>query len=116
MTLGVAIVGCGLIGRKRALALSGQPLCVCADVDLGRAESLARTVPGARAVDSWQEAINDARVGIVIVATINDALAPITAAAIAARKHVLVEKPAGLNVAEIERLPAMARSSRTKVR
>ena len=40
---GVAIIGCGLIGRKRAGALPGARLVACADLDLARAESLARS-------------------------------------------------------------------------
>jgi len=33
----VAIVGCGLIGKKRADALAGAQLVACADPDLARA-------------------------------------------------------------------------------
>ena len=33
MSLGVAIVGCGLIGQKRAKALAGARLVACADVN-----------------------------------------------------------------------------------
>jgi predicted dehydrogenase len=38
----------------------------------------------------------------VIVATTNNALAPVTLSAVEARKHVLVEKPAALNASEID--------------
>ena len=44
---GVAIVGCGLIGGKRAAALQKGQLRACADLDPARAEALARSHPGA---------------------------------------------------------------------
>jgi predicted dehydrogenase len=52
----------------------------------------------------------------VIVATTNDALAPVAAAAVEAGKHVLVEKPAGRTVAEVDALVAAARRHDRRVR
>jgi predicted dehydrogenase len=114
--LGVAIVGCGLIGRKRAAALDGQRLVACADLDAARADALAATVPGATAVARWQDAIAHPGVDVVIVATTNDALAPITRASLEAGRHVLVEKPAARNVAEIDPLIALAEQRGLRVR
>ncbi|MGH2718566.1 MAG: Gfo/Idh/MocA family oxidoreductase, partial [Actinomycetota bacterium] len=52
----VAVIGCGLIGRKRALALPpGAELVALADIDTGRAEALASLVPGPVAVTSSAE-------------------------------------------------------------
>ena len=98
----VAIVGCGLIGQKRARALAGAQLTACADLERERAEALARTAPGAVASDDWRAAIDRADVDIVIVATTNDMLAEVSRAAVAAGKHVLVEKPGARSVAEID--------------
>ena len=105
---GVAIVGCGLIGHKRAAALAGARLVACADVRRDRAEALARTAPGAIASDDWRAAVEHPDVGVVIVATTNEALAPVAAHALAAGRHVLVEKPAARTVAEIDVLIAAA--------
>jgi predicted dehydrogenase len=113
---GVAIVGCGLIGRKRATALGGARLVACADVDRARAEALAGTSAGAEAADDWRAAIDRADVDLVIVATTNDALADIARAAVEAGKHVLIEKPAGRSVAEIDELIDAARRHRRLVR
>ena len=41
-----AIVGCGLIGRKRAKALSGAAVAVCCDLNRERAQSLAKEYDG----------------------------------------------------------------------
>ncbi len=116
MTHGVAIIGCGLVARKRAKALAGARLTACADLKRERAEALARTAPGVAVSDNWQAAIRRADVDIVVVATTNDMLAQITRAAIEAGKHVLVEKPAGRSVAEIDAVLDMARRRHRLVR
>lgn len=107
---GVAIVGCGLIGQKRAKALAGAALVACADVTRERADTLARSAPGATATGDWRAAIDRADVHIVVVATTNDVLAEITRFAVEAGKHVLVEKPAARSVAEID--PVIEAASR----
>ena len=115
MTPGVAIIGCGLVGTKRAAALAGARLVACADLDAGRAQALAQTT-GASATSDWRAAIDLADVAIVIVATTNDALAEISAFALEAGKDVLVEKPAARRVDEIDRVAAAAARSGRLVR
>jgi predicted dehydrogenase len=116
MTPGVAIVGCGLIGRKRAAALGAARLVACADVNRERADALARTVPGATASCDWQATVARTDVDVVIVSAVNNALAPVTLAAIAAGKHVLVEKPAALTASELEPVVEAARHADVRVR
>jgi predicted dehydrogenase len=113
---GVAIIGCGLIGGKRARSLAGARLVACADVLPDRARALAQTMSGASVHEDWNTAIRDDTVDIVVVATTNDALAPVTLAALEAGKHVLVEKPAARSVEEIERLIAAEKASGRLVR
>lgn len=100
--MNVAIIGCGLMGQRRAKALTGCRLVACADVVGERAEALARMIPGAKPMTDWQDAVEHQDVDIVIVSTTHDALAHITLAAISAGKHVLVEKPAARNGAELD--------------
>ncbi len=101
---GVSIVGCGMIGAKRARSLGNARLVATADLRLERAENLARQHDGAIALSDWRKALVHPDVSIVIVATMHDSLAEITAAAIAAGRHVLVEKPAGRHPAELRPL------------
>jgi predicted dehydrogenase len=111
--LGVAIIGCGLIGQKRAKALgAGGTLVACADYQLARAESLAK--PAAKAFADWRDVLLLPEVDLVIVATLHDSLAEITHAAVQAGKHVLVEKPAARNAAELE--PVIAASAERDVK
>jgi len=114
--IGVAIIGCGLIGRKRAEALAGARLVACADKDLGRAEQLARGTEGCIASNNWRETLRTANVSAVVIATPHDALAEITAAAVTAGKHVLVEKPGARHVGEFEPLLPLAEKIGVRVR
>ena len=98
---GVAIIGCGLIGRKRAKALAGARLVACADVDLARARDLSALTSGAEATDDWRSLIKRPDIGIIIVAASVDVSAEITLAAVNAGKHVLVEKPAARSTLEL---------------
>jgi predicted dehydrogenase len=115
VTPGVAIVGCGLIGRKRAKALRGAKVVACADIVRARAEELARDTDAA-ALDDWREAVKRDDVSLVIVATTNNLLAEITIGALGAGKHVLVEKPAARNVAELDAVIAAQKTSGRLVR
>jgi len=108
--VGVAIVGCGLIGRKRAAVLAGAKLIVCSDLSMDRAWALVGSVPGAVAEADWRTAVRRNDVDIVIVATTNDALAEVSIASLAAGKHVLVEKPAGRNVRDLDTIMEAARN------
>jgi predicted dehydrogenase len=105
----VAIIGCGLIGQKR-LRLLGRDhqLIVAVDSIRERAQALAGQRPGADATADWREAVSRSNVDAVLVATTNRWLAPIALAAIQSGKHVLVEKPAARNSAELQPLVTAA--------
>jgi len=112
---GVGIIGCGLIGQKRAKALghSGK-LVACADVDMKRAKSLAEK-HDAKVYTDWRELIQVDVVDVVVVSTLHDSLAEITRSAVEAGKHVLVEKPAARSAAELESVIAAAAKHNVKV-
>src|SRR3954471_11056389 len=112
-----AIIGCGLIGRKRLAALGKNPpvLYTC-DLDAGRAADLAKLAPGCKAVTDHTTVLADPRVTAVIVSTLNASLAPITLAAVRAGKHVLVEKPGALNAAQLRTIRGAAEKTNARVR
>jgi predicted dehydrogenase len=105
----VGIVGCGLIGNKRARSLENAQVVAVSDVDLARTAKLASALAGCEAMPEWRALVVREDVDVVIVATTNDALATVTQAAIERGKHVLVEKPAARNAAELRPLVALAR-------
>jgi predicted dehydrogenase len=112
---GIGIVGCGLIGQKRAKALgAGGCLVACADIDVDRAENLAKG-SGVNIFRNWRDLVCLREVDIVIVATLNASLAAITLAAVESGKHVLVEKPAARSAKELEPVMAAAEKKGGKV-
>lgn len=106
--MNVAIIGCGLIGQKRAKSLAGARLVICADSNLAKAEQLARGAAGCVSTSDWRQAVVREDVSAVVIATPHDSLAEIAAEAIAAGKHVLVEKPAARHARELRDLPDRA--------
>ncbi|WP_219995528.1 Gfo/Idh/MocA family protein [Cylindrospermopsis raciborskii] len=113
--LNIGIIGCGLIGQKRAKSLGeGGRLVACADIDLNRAQSLGGSQ--CKAFDNYQDLLALPEVDAVVVSTLHDSLAAITLAAIESGKHVLVEKPAARHTRELEPVMAAANQIDVKVR
>lgn len=113
----VAIIGCGLIGQKRARALPrGWSLALCCDQVRERAENLASSYPSAQATTNSESAAANSGVDLVIVATTHDALAPLAAKAARAGKHVLIEKPGARSATELDAVADAAQSTGVLVR
>jgi predicted dehydrogenase len=114
--MNIAIIGCGLIGQKRASALAGSQLVACADLSPDRADMLARKFSNCRALSDWKSVLERRDVNVVIVATTHEALAEITEAALSAGKHVLVEKPGARHAGELASVLEAAGRSHSLVR
>ncbi len=110
-----AIVGCGLIGQKRARAMPPGSLRAVCDSNGSRAAALA-TACGAEPASDWRKIVTRMDIDLVVVATPHDVLAEITAAAADAGKQVLVEKPAARRSGELGAVRAAVARSRAKVR
>jgi len=110
----VAIIGCGLIGQKRAEALGSDQLVGTYDVAPGAASALASKY-GAAACSSVDELLG-LRPDVVVVATVHNALADLACAALGAGAHVLVEKPAGVSVADVDRIAGAAAAADRRVK
>jgi predicted dehydrogenase len=108
--LRVAIVGCGSIGAKRAAALRPQDtLVACYDVNDQAAAVLGRE-HDASVCESLEQLLA-IQPDVVVVATVHDQLARLAEQALEAGAHVLVEKPAGISSAQLERLIECQRAS-----
>ena len=97
--LKVGIVGCGLIGNKRAKYLPEGSLEWCIDIDRKRAEDMAtkyNSIPQKKLTPFLLNLVD-----VVIVSTPNAYLAENATMALGMNKHVLIEKPAGISSVEI---------------
>jgi predicted dehydrogenase len=104
----LGIVGCGLIGNKRAEAAQAQDeVVLVADTLPERAAALAEKT-GAKVASCCQQLV-ESDLDIVVVATRHDELAKISFAAVEAGKHVLVEKPAARSATELKPVADAAR-------
>jgi predicted dehydrogenase len=102
--IGVGIIGCGGISLQNhlpGLALCpGVSVTALCDTDTATLERAKETVKGAKTFTDYREAVTAKDVDAVIIATPNFVHAPIALAAIGAGKHVLCEKPIGMNFGE----------------
>jgi len=111
-----AIVGCGLIGGKRAAALPRGSLTAVCDVVPERAAALAaKAGPQCLATTSLPQLL-DTNPDAVIVSTLNASLGPVALACLQAGKHVLVEKPVTISLPEMDELVVCARANNLLVR
>ncbi len=101
--LRVGIVGCGYEGNCLATAAARSStlrLVACADPDLAAAARVAALGQDVSTHSSIEALLDEAAVDAVLVATPNHVLCPVSLEALGARKHVLAEKPIGLNEQE----------------
>jgi len=106
-TLNFGMIGSGFMGKGFALALKsvstvfGMPVSIGLEIlatsSLERASKDAAIFGFNRASGNWQEVVNDPHVDAVINCTPNHLHKDIVLAAMKAGKHILSEKPLGLN-------------------
>ena len=93
---GIGIIGCGLIGRKRAMSLdSASRVAACC-----RTPEFAKEF-GAEFYEDWHQLVDSDEVDIIVIATTHDLLAEIALASVKAGKPILLEKPGGRKAQEL---------------
>lgn len=98
--LGVAVLGCGRIGRIHARNLARHPrarLVMVFDV-LPQAAQQVATELGVKAARDVEEALTDPKVAAIFVATPTDTHVALVTAAVRAGKAVFCEKPVDLDL------------------
>ena len=96
---GVAIIGCGAISSTHAEAVvetDSAKLLMVADIDTKKAETLANKY-GCDYTTDYKELLRNPDVQSVHLCTPHYLHAPMAKAFMEAGKHVLVEKPMGIN-------------------
>jgi predicted dehydrogenase len=114
--LSVGIVGCGLIGNKRARVVREDPsacICCASDVVVSNAQALVRDLANeeAKVYRDWQDILMKEKLDVVIVSTPNKYLKEITLQAAQRKVHILCEKPLGKNIQEAKDMVTAAKKS-----
>lgn len=108
-----ALIGCGRVAPRHAESLAAIPettLVAVADVVESRARHFA-TKYGAEALLDWRAVLDRADVDVVHITTPSGMHADMAVAALEAGKHVIVEKPVALSLADTDRMIAAERAS-----
>lgn len=103
--MNVGIIGCGLIGSRRARVAreAGDRVLLVADINPARAQEIAQAADAGWTED-WRQITMHPEVDAVVVATVNNSLLPITHGVLEEGKHVLCEKPLGRNAGEAHKM------------
>lgn len=117
------VVRVGLIGSQFVSTLHAEALKRCPDCELvavasptpGHAEAFARRFGIPRAFTDHRQLLALREVDMVVVGVPNDLHAPIALDAAAAGKHIVMEKPLCLNLAEADRMIAACRQAGVKL-
>ncbi len=110
--LRVGLAGCGYQGHCLATALGRTTtfsLVACADPDQEAAATVAALSPRTRPFSSVEALLEATSLDALLVATPHHLLRPVSLAALRAGKHVLAEKPCGLDEQEAAAVQQEAR-------
>jgi len=106
-TLRVGVIGAGRIGALRAEAIAHRvpqaELVAISDADQAAARRVANRLGGAAVHGDYRELLTDSNVDAVFVCTPTSTHADIMVQAAAAGKHLFVEKPIALDMAQVDR-------------
>ena len=107
--MALVIVGCGWIARRHAAAARRLRMPVIfASREVTRARAYAREFGGVAAYGDYTEALADVRARGAIICTPHDRHLDDVVAALAAGRHVLIEKPIARTLDEADRIIAAA--------
>jgi predicted dehydrogenase len=113
-----AVIGVGFVGAQHVEALRriGVEVAMVASSGEGRARDAARALDVPRWTADWKAAVADPTIEVVHVCVPNDLHRSVVLESLDAGKHVVCEKPLGLDLAEGRELAmAAARSDRVTV-
>ncbi|MBA2245422.1 MAG: Gfo/Idh/MocA family oxidoreductase [Gemmatimonadetes bacterium] len=104
-TLNLAFLGCGAVTRRHSRTLKRLDDGVqrfYASRDAAKAREFNRSLRGSGAFGSYEEALRDEKIDVVLVATPPVSHLDLTLQALDAGKHVIVEKPPFLRAADFD--------------
>lgn len=114
----VAIVGCGLIGYRRANVIKnlGGEIYACCDLDINRCNTFFSKFNCKIKKNNSNDIAFDEHISIVIIATTHNQLYPIAKKCIENGKHVLIEKPGSINSNQLKKILLLSKKYKKHVR
>jgi predicted dehydrogenase len=116
--VGVGIIGSQFVSSIHAEALRAYPhadIRAVASPTPDHAKTFAQRFSIPHALTDYKKMLAMPEIDMVVVGAPNDLHCPITLAAAAAGKHVVMEKPLCLNLAEADRMIAACREAKVKL-
>jgi predicted dehydrogenase len=110
---GLGRAAMGLLNRE-VRAMKEVQIVGVFDLLRERSENMAKEL-GCRVYDSYAQLLADPEVELVVVATRSVEHTPMAIQGLASGKHVLVEKPMGINLRQVDQLLRAARKSRGRL-
>ena len=105
----VGLIGYGLAGAVyHAPLILSEPRMRIASVVSSRAEKVAQELPGARAIANPEALFDDPGIDLVVIASPNTTHFPLANRALESGKHVVVDKPFTITLAETDELISLA--------
>ncbi|MBV7338407.1 Gfo/Idh/MocA family oxidoreductase [Chloroflexi bacterium TSY] len=117
MSIRVGLIGCGRVAPRHAQSLqqiSNTTLVAVADPKIERANNFAQEY-GVTAYGDHRILLEDPNIDAVTICVPSGLHAQVTLDALAAGKHVLVEKPIALNLDDADRMIAMAKEKNLRL-
>ena len=110
----VAVLGTGVWGLNHVRVVAstqGTELAAVVDLDVQASQRALAIAPGTPCFSDAERVFADRTIDAVVIATASPSHPALAIAAIAAGKHVLVEKPIALSLSDAQRIAAAGRAS-----
>lgn len=111
----LAVIGAGAWGIQHVRVVASQPTCELAlvvDRDPGAQQRAKQVAPRTEVSTDIERALGDTAIDAIVIATPAATHVDLACAALAARKHVLVEKPLALSERDAEKVRAVVPKDR----
>ena len=110
--ISLALIGAGGMGKRWAHAMKqvrGVAVRAIVDVDSARAKTLANNFKNCESLGDWHSILLRSDIDAVVVVTPHNFLTPVSRAFLRNGKHVLSEKPGGVNSVKVKQAVALAK-------
>ncbi|MCF6174710.1 MAG: Gfo/Idh/MocA family oxidoreductase [Victivallaceae bacterium] len=118
LPLKTGLIGCGSFARgmhvPNMIASEYYTIHACCDLDEDAARAVSETAEAAYFTTDVNKIFNDPEIEVIVIATWHDSHAELTIKAAEAGKHILCEKPMGMNMAECRKIATAVRANNVK--